>query len=65
MEALIGIMLQQRPGDAVVGRIVQQDALSGLVRCRAGAQGAAAAETQSELQVPDGGNGDKCKRTKS
>lgn len=54
MEALVGIMLQQRPGDAVVGRVVQQDALSGLVGCGAGAQGAAAAEAECELQVPSG-----------
>lgn len=65
MEALVGIMLQERPGDAVVGRVVQQNALPRLVWCRAGAQGAAAAETERELQVPAGVNGDKRSRSKS
>lgn len=59
MEALVGIMLQQCPCDAIVRRVVQQDALSWLVWCGAGAQGAAAAEAECELQVPVRDNGDK------
>lgn len=51
MEALVGVVLQQRPGDAVVWGVVQQDPLSWLVRGGTGAQGAAAAETERELQV--------------
>lgn len=59
MKALVGVMLQQRPGDAVVRGVVQQDALSWLVWCGAGAQGAAAAEAECELKVPVGDKGDK------
>ena len=52
MEALVSIVLQQRPGDAVVGGVMQQDTLTWLVRGRARAQGAAAAQAKSKLKVP-------------
>lgn len=65
METLVSVVLQQRPGDAVVSGIVQQNALPWLVGGRARAQGAAAAQTKSELQVPTekgwGGEQQVCK----
>lgn len=52
VEALVSVVLQQRPGDAVVGGVMQQDTLTWLVRGRARAQGAAAAQAKSKLKVP-------------
>lgn len=51
MEALVGIVLQQRPGDTVVWGVMQEDAFSRLVWGRAGAQGAPAAQAKRKLQI--------------
>ena len=53
VEALVGVVLEEGPGDAVVGGEVQQDPLPRLVRGRTRAQGAATAQPQGELQVPE------------
>lgn len=52
MEALVSVVLQQRPGDAVVWGVMQQDTLSWLVWGRTWAQGATAAQAKRKLQVP-------------
>lgn len=52
MEALVCVVSQQRPGDAVVWRVMQQDTLSWLIRSRTWAQDATTSEPKSELKVP-------------
>lgn len=49
MEALVGVVLQQRPGDPIVCGVMQEDAFSRLVWSRTGAQGAPAAQAKSKL----------------
>lgn len=53
MESLVGIVLQQRPGDTVVWRVMQEDTFPRLVWSRAGAQGAPAAQAKRKLQISE------------
>lgn len=62
MEALVCVVLQQGPGDAVVWGVMQEYSLPWLVWCRTWAQDASTAQPKSELQVPSGIKSEKKKK---